>query len=54
MLLGMASAVILGLSPAGLMSIIFLSFIERREEKVGVVVRDTTLGLVVGKTISSV
>jgi hypothetical protein len=46
----MARAVFLGLSPAGLMSIIFLSSIERerdrqREEKVGLTVRGTTTGL---------
>jgi hypothetical protein len=42
--LGIASAVFLGLSPEELASIISLSFIERkraREEKLGVVVRDT-------------
>jgi hypothetical protein len=33
LLLGIASAVFLGLSPTGLMSIIFLSFIEREREK---------------------
>jgi hypothetical protein len=45
LLLGIASAVFLGLSPVGLMSIIFLSFIERDKEKrkLGVVVEDTTL-----------
>jgi hypothetical protein len=42
-LLGMASAVFLGLSPAGLMSTLFPSFRER--EIVAVVVDDTTLGL---------
>jgi hypothetical protein len=54
-LLGIASAVFLGLSPAGLTRIIFLSLVEKeKEEKAGVVVRDTTLRLEIEKTISSV
>jgi hypothetical protein len=50
-LLGITSVVFLGLSPAGVMIIIFLSFIEtvrgRGEEKrkLEVVVKDTTLGV---------
>jgi hypothetical protein len=52
--LGIASAVFLGLSPTGLMSIIFLSFRERkRMRKLGVIVRHYT-GVEVEKTISSV
>jgi hypothetical protein len=44
---GIAKVVFLGLSPAGIMSIIFLSFMgtQRDKKKMGVAVRDTTLGV---------
>jgi hypothetical protein len=47
LLLGIASAVFVGLSPAGLMSIIFLSFRLRereRKERLGLLMRHTILG----------
>jgi hypothetical protein len=51
-LLCMASAIFLDLSPSGLMSIIFLSFIYRERGENLVIVRDTTLGVGVEGTMS--
>jgi hypothetical protein len=64
-LLGIASAVLLSLTPAGLVGITFLSFIDREEERekerkkerrecLGLLVRGNTLGSGVKEIISSV